>query len=49
LRQRSPVTIMTNRLRTEATDQRGGWAIGGQPLTTVAVHALAHGEASLPV
>ena len=26
----------------------GDWAIGGQPLTTEAVHALAHGEVSLP-
>jgi 4-oxalocrotonate tautomerase len=27
----------------------GDWAIGGQPLTTEAVHALARGEVSLPV
>lgn len=27
----------------------GDWAIGGQSLTTEAVHALAHGEESLPV
>jgi 4-oxalocrotonate tautomerase len=27
----------------------GDWAIGGQPLTTDAVRALARGEASLPV
>ena len=26
----------------------GDWAIGGQPLTTEAVHALARGEVSLP-
>ena len=26
----------------------GDWAIGGQPLTTEAVHALASGEVSLP-
>jgi 4-oxalocrotonate tautomerase len=27
----------------------GDWAIGGQPLTTEAVHALARGDVSLPV
>ena len=27
----------------------GDWAIGGQSLTTEAVHALARGEVSLPV
>ena len=27
----------------------GDWAIGGQPLTTEAVQALARGEVSLPV
>jgi 4-oxalocrotonate tautomerase len=27
----------------------GDWAIGGQTLTTEAVHALARGEVSLPV
>jgi 4-oxalocrotonate tautomerase len=27
----------------------GDWAVGGQPLTTEAVHALARGEVSLPV
>ncbi len=27
----------------------GDWAIGGQPVTTEAVHALARGEMSLPV
>jgi 4-oxalocrotonate tautomerase len=27
----------------------GDWTIGGQPLTTEAVHALARGEVSLPV
>jgi len=27
----------------------GGWAIGGQPVTTGAVRALARGDLSLPV
>ena len=27
----------------------GGWAIGGQPVTTEAVRALARGDLSLPV
>jgi 4-oxalocrotonate tautomerase len=27
----------------------GDWAIGGQPITTEAVHALARGDVSLPV
>jgi 4-oxalocrotonate tautomerase len=27
----------------------GDWAIGGRPVTTEAVHALARGEMSLPV
>jgi 4-oxalocrotonate tautomerase len=27
----------------------GDWAIGGQSLTTEAVHALARGEVSLPI
>ncbi len=27
----------------------GDWAVGGQPMTTEAVHALARGEVSLPV
>jgi 4-oxalocrotonate tautomerase len=27
----------------------GDWAVGGQPLTTDAVRALARGEVSLPV
>ena len=29
--------------------QSGGWDIGGRPLTTDAVHALARGDLSLPV
>ena len=27
----------------------GDWAVGGHPVTTEAIHALARGEASLPV
>ena len=27
----------------------GDWAVGGQPVTTEAVHALARGDLSLPV
>ena len=27
----------------------GGWAIGGRPVTTEAVHALTRGDLSLPV
>jgi hypothetical protein len=43
----APMPLIDIRLIGEV--KSGDWAVGGQPVTTETVHALARGDVSLPV